>query len=399
MTLPKRFTRCTDAKQWDKVELAMNSPKEPQLYDERFDHASAVGYEKVKVHLLNGETLRSQKIAPGSRGFQGCIAYHQDDLWDYLASLGKETVDNIDCRTVIDGKPVSHTCVQYPFGKRGTYDDYVGAFYLPQVKAFLQLFVYVPLILLDPNPESPKFYKQDDLIELTDEKTDFGVRYKLPNFVLYSPPLWWLALGLIREAHGFIESEVYPTDNPFNKKFPSLLLDSLDDKVIRRAIGGSYLAATQVWRVMKPYLATLATGGNSGNDVWFAPGYMDDPLFTYGHTDSRNGTYMPTVSSIHEFERLVLSGGWTALPTSLSKNWNLAQEFMSHGKTAIGWESFILAFAGSSSRAGNNSYSSTWAWVSEIDRFPKVKVLVHNIQQIRARHMQRLYEIYPSLRK
>jgi hypothetical protein len=94
---------------------------------------------------------------------------------------------------------------------------------------------------------------------------------------------------------------------------------------------GDYKEAAILWDKLRPLLVSLADNGTPTHNAWW-------------HLHSTSGLSIPRpFSSIREFERVVLNGGWPSLGTSMRDTWKIpAATFNSHAGTARAWEGFLI---------------------------------------------------------
>jgi len=300
------------------------------------------GYHVPIQHGTCNFEVGQNEIVAQSSSFS-CLAYKNDGLWGTVRFFLEGNKHELYCRNLYHKRPLFYgTTMPYStwqsLPKKGqSLTDKSEA----MLRYAINIYVQLPLMLLDPDPEGPRWSKK---IKPATEGITFGeqnifVKHR-PN-IIFSPGLTWLASALTREAGHLAEPAGTHT---------TYRLNGIDQNVLRlftKLIGpedlvqiideGNYQEAANVWDKIRPIFAAFAEQGAASSLCWWithSAASQTKPFKSKG-----------TISSVREFERIILEGGWPSLGTSMRDTWNLAVGplggFKAHAATARAWEGLL----------------------------------------------------------
>jgi hypothetical protein len=140
----------------------------------------------------------------------------------------------------------------------------------------------------------------------------------------------------------------------------------------------------------------LSDVGSSYSDVWFSP-YAEWRVRDVRNTYEvrKQGEFLTPFSSIHEFEKLVLMGGWIALcsEAGYTKQWNLTNHhiMVPHGESAVGWEKFLRHRTESLCKSLSNR--KLMEWINDVPYPKRLLVLHRNSKSIQKAFNEKLLRV------
>lgn len=293
----------------------------------------------------NLEVSRNEIVA---RSFPyTCLAYKNDGLWCVVNSLlgGEGSNTELYCRNLYHKRPLHYGTI-IPFNAwRHLPLQSITRGYVPSASSsprvldekhqamlryVLNIYVHLPLSLLDPDPEGTIWAKK--MRPATDGvligKHAVFIKHR-PN-VMFSPGLTWLASALTREAGHMVEPQVAGTGVHVTQEILRLFTAIIGPETLVQLLNeGNYADAAELWDKIRPIIMSLSDRGTPAYHSWWTL------------RPSPGSTIKRTLNSVREFERLVLEGGWPSLGTSMRDTYDFESIFRTHAATAKAWEGFI----------------------------------------------------------
>jgi hypothetical protein len=299
------------------------------------------------VEVLNNDNIRATikaKIQKNKVGFMmggnGCLAYQNDSVWTGLRAISG---NKFFLRSTRKGDVTKYgVLISLTHSNRG-----FGEEVLQDLNYMIDLYVRLPLLLLDPDPRNKIFGErrspaESGCIRQFARANTFAAAPKqnplklngifldvfFPGYVFAHPALAWFTNALVREAvHlaiGFNYHDYSGKDNTLKKHaLFNELINLVSRKELTRIInGGDYAAALKLWCTkVGPLLEVTCEYNSPDANVWY------------------NG-------SLEKFNKIVSDGGWITLGTDVEANWKFKGAFRSHAGTAKAWESFLRRRSG-----------------------------------------------------
>jgi len=323
---PSPKTRNLDSEPSKQVQAILNDVRHPKMLDdssffsgtlrEQFGEASVVVTDhkgtNAEEHLLTW-------------GRYSCIAYKQDAIWYSLKDI-LTTNKRLVCRPFFKDKSLYYSTRVLTYRQSIT----------DKTRKICALWFFVPAVLINPDPLMPKWLKENKEQLVAED----GLVFILPPFPLSSPLFTWLFSGLAREAaylssSGELVSKLLLEFADNNKDLLNLVME-------KHCIS----SAAKIWRKLRSILLAQADKNSSMNACWFNPKKGKKIVQHTAAEIVYDNTYVPMFSSIHEFERMVMRGGWPAVAQIPYKTWSLhvsKHDVHTHGETTGGWESLLRA--------------------------------------------------------
>jgi hypothetical protein len=268
-------------------------------------------------------------------GGNGCLAYQNDSVWGGLKALSG---DKFFLRSSRKGD-VTKYGVLINLSNSGQKPALEKI--LPDLNYSVDLYVRLPLLLLDPDSRNKVFGKRRSPAESGRIRKLSSSTFALPGsrnhlslsgifldiffpgYIFVHPGLAWFTNALVREAvYLVIGNHRWGVGsrpvNYHNHELLTQLKTLVSREVLTRIINeGDYTAALKLWCTsVGPLLASSCVYNYTSSNVWY-------------------------LGSLEKFNRIVSEGGWISLGTDITTNWKLNNAFRGHAVTARAWESFL----------------------------------------------------------